>query len=105
YLTIFDGPESPLRQANLELEPMGRLTPPYGPAHFQGNRFGVVLPDLIRGALDRAVTAIGELPRDGLPNYFDDQRFGSVGFGGGFIAQAWLFGGPERALPRAAPAP
>ena len=45
-----------------------------------------------------AVAALAELPRDGLPNYFDDQRFGSVGFGGGFIAQAWLAGDHERAL-------
>ncbi len=33
-----------------------------------------------------------------MPNYFDDQRFGSVGFGGGFIAEAWLRGDHERAL-------
>jgi tRNA pseudouridine13 synthase len=33
-----------------------------------------------------------------LPNYFDDQRFGSVGFSGEFIAAAWLRGNPERAL-------
>ena len=38
------------------------------------------------------------MPRDGLPNYFDDQRFGSVGFSGGFIARAWLAGDHEQAL-------
>jgi tRNA pseudouridine13 synthase len=42
--------------------------------------------------------AVGELPRDGLPNYFDDQRFGSVGFDGAFVARAWLAGDHERAL-------
>ena len=35
---------------------------------------------------------------DGLPNYFDDQRFGSVGFSGEFIGHAWLLGDHERAL-------
>jgi tRNA pseudouridine13 synthase len=34
----------------------------------------------------------------GLPNYFDDQRFGSVGYSGAFIAHAWLKGDAEGAL-------
>lgn len=98
YLTILDGPEQSLRETSFELEPQGRLPHPYGPGHFRGNRFAMVLRDLSGPAAERAVRAIGELPRDGLPNYFDDQRFGSVGFGGGFIAQAWLTGDHERAL-------
>jgi tRNA pseudouridine13 synthase len=98
YLTIFDGPDRALHETSFDLEPLGRLAHPYGPGHFEGNRFAVVLRDLSADALARAVATIGELPRDGLPNYFDDQRFGSVGFGGDFIARAWLAGDPERAL-------
>ncbi|HWE37127.1 MAG TPA: tRNA pseudouridine(13) synthase TruD [Isosphaeraceae bacterium] len=98
YLTILDGPTRPLRESSLELEPIGRLDHPYGPAHFRGNRFDLVLRDLSADAADRAVVAVEQLPRDGLPNYFDDQRFGSVGFDGGFIARAWLAGDHERAL-------
>ncbi len=99
YLTILDGPDRPLRESSFDLEPLGRLAHPYGPAHFRGNRFAVVLRDLSaeRAGAGRS-RAVGELPRDGLPNYFDDQRFGSVGFGGGFIAQAWLAGDHERAF-------
>jgi tRNA pseudouridine13 synthase len=98
YLTIVDGPDRALHEASFDLEPLGRLPDPYGPAQFRGNRFVVVLRDLSSEALARAVGAISELPRDGLPNYFDDQRFGSVGFGGEFIARAWLAGDHERAL-------
>lgn len=98
YLTIFEGPERPLHESSFDLEPIGRLAEPYGPAHFRGNRFVVVLRDLSPHALDCAVRGVAEIPRDGLPNYFDDQRFGSVGFDGGFIAQAWLTGDHERAL-------
>lgn len=98
YLTIFEGPERPLHESSFDLEPVGRRSEPYGPAHFRGNRFVVVLRDLSPHSLDRALKAVGEIPRDGLPNYFDDQRFGSVGFDGGFIAQAWLTGDHERAL-------
>ncbi len=69
-----------------------------GPSQFQGNRFVVVLRDLSAQATERAVAGLASLPRDGLPNYFDDQRFGSVGAGGEFIAAAWLRGDHERAL-------
>jgi tRNA pseudouridine13 synthase len=98
YLTILDGPETVLRESSFELLPVGRITRPYGPALFRGNRFGVVIRDLSTHAADRAVAAIEQLPRDGLPNYFDDQRFGSVGFSGGFVARAWLAGDHEEAL-------
>ncbi len=98
YLTIFDGPERSLRETGFELQPLGRLERPYGPALFRGNRFAVVIRSLSREAAENAVRAVGQLPRDGLPNYFDDQRFGSVGFSGGFIAKAWLAGQHEQAL-------
>lgn len=98
YLTIFDGPARPLREASFELAPLGQVERPYGPDQFRGNRFAVTLRDLTPAGVAKAERALGELPRDGLPNYFDDQRFGSVGSGGGFIAQAWLVGDHERAL-------
>lgn len=98
YLTIQEGPARALRETSFELEPIGRLPHPYGPQHFRGNRFLVVVRDLDP---DRASLAVGRLQAvssDGLPNYFDDQRFGSVGFSGEFIGQAWLKGEHERAL-------
>jgi tRNA pseudouridine13 synthase len=98
YMTILDGPPREMHQTHFDLEPLGRLAHPYGPAHFRGNRFVVVLRDLASRAVEQGLAALRELPRDGLPNYFDDQRFGSVGFDGGFIAQAWLAGDHERAL-------
>ena len=98
YLTIFEGPERSLRESSFELEPVGRLDRAYGPALFRGNRFSVVIRDLQPLALTKARNAVEQLPRDGLPNYFDDQRFGSVGFSGGFIAKAWLLGDHEEAF-------
>ena len=98
YLSIHDGPERTLKETSFELTPLGRLERPYGPDQFAGNRFVVTLRGLSHSAVEKAQRALAELPRDGLPNYFDDQRFGSVGFDGGFIAQAWLVGDHERAL-------
>ena len=98
YLTIFNGPSRPFREGGIELEPVGRLDFPYGPNQFQGNRFIVVLRDLSSRGVEAAVRSLDQIPRDGLPNYFDDQRFGSVGFSGGFIARAWLAGNHEEAF-------
>lgn len=98
YLTILEGPNRSIREANLELEPLGLVPQAYGPAFFRGNRFRLVLRDMGDEAADRAVQGVASIDRDGLPNYFDDQRFGSVGFAGGFIAEAWLKGDHEAAL-------
>jgi len=98
YLTIFDGPNHPMRQAGIDLEPLGRLERAYGPQNFDGNRFAVVLRDLTAGAAAEAERQLASASRDGVPNYFDDQRFGSVGYSGEFIAHAWLKGDYETAL-------
>ncbi len=98
YLTIFEGPEQAIKFAKFELQPLGRLDRPYGPTEFSGNRFGIVIRDLAAPALERALRAAETLEHDGLPNYFDDQRFGSVGPGGAFTARAWLLGDAETAL-------
>jgi tRNA pseudouridine13 synthase len=98
YLTIADGTAKPVTTPNFELEPVGRLAHPYGPEHFRGNRFHIVLRDMSDADIDRAQLEIPSLATDGLPNYFDDQRFGSVGHSGQFIGHAWLVGDHERAL-------
>ena len=98
YLTIADGAARPISTPQFELEPMGRLAHPYGPDHFQANRFELVLRDMDAAEVTRASAELGSLATDGLPNYFDDQRFGSVGYSGEFIAHAWLVGDHERAL-------
>ncbi len=98
YLTIADGPPKSLQERNFELCPVGRSPTPYGPRSFRGNRFQIVLRDLGDSEMIRAVAEIQALARDGLPNYFDDQRFGSVGYSKQFIAHAWLRGDYERAL-------
>ncbi len=98
YLTIADGPPKSLQERNFELCPVGRSPVPYGPRSFRGNRFQIVLRDLNEPELGRAVAEIQALARDGIPNYFDDQRFGSVGYSNQFIAHAWLRGDYERAL-------
>ncbi len=98
YLTIFDGPSMSIENPAYSLEHLGRLGQPYQPAHFRGNRFEMVIRDLSADESARALELVRSLTADGVPNYFDDQRFGSVGRSGEFIAHAWLLGHAERAL-------
>lgn len=98
YVTIRNGPDRILDVGGLSLEPLGRLTRPFGPESFRGNRFHLVLRDLRPDEVEPALEVAGRVGREGVPNYFDDQRFGSVGYSGEFIAHAWLRGQHEQAL-------
>src|SRR5947199_341425 len=58
----------------------------------------IITMKLKRLASDFQVEEQISLVADGLPNYFDNQRFGSVGESGAFLAKAWCLGDYERAL-------
>jgi tRNA pseudouridine13 synthase len=98
HLTIHRGPRRGLDRPGVTLECLGRVAAPFTAASIVGNRFHVVLRALGPDDLSRAEAALPQLARDGVPNYFDDQRFGSVSAGGEFIAEAWMRGDYERAL-------
>jgi len=98
HLTILGKPVPPLAARGLKLEPLGRVDAPMTAAELRGNRFAVVLRDL-PGPAGRAIAERAErCARQGLPNYFDEQRFGSLRGGQGFIARRLLDGDFEGAL-------
>jgi len=98
HLTIHNGPRKALRQNSLELEYLGQVSKPFTPADFHGNRFQLVLRDMQDAEIQRAEAAVSQVQQTGLPNYFDDQRFGSLGVSGDWIARAWCLSDWERAL-------
>jgi tRNA pseudouridine13 synthase len=98
FVTVLNGPRRNLAQQSFELNYLGQTGRPFTPREISGNRFAIVLRDLSDAALTKALAAIPEVQREGLPNYYDDQRFGSVGQSGEFIAQAWCAVNYERAL-------
>ncbi len=100
-ITIRRGPRRDLRQTNLELEYIGQAARPFLPSDIAGNRFAVVLRAISGDEMFAAESALAGVRRDGLPNYFDDQRFGSLGESREFVARAWIAGDFERALWRA----
>jgi len=98
YVTIRFGPRHGGRFDSVELDYLGQVDRAFTPQYISGNRFQIVLRDLSAPALERALAAVEEATIHGFPNYFDDQRFGSLGASGEFVAQAWCRGDYERAL-------
>jgi tRNA pseudouridine13 synthase len=74
----------------------------WGPRSLQpkdvlGNRFTVVARDLAEGDVPTLTEALRRLETDGLPNYFDEQRFGSLSEKG-FIGKAILLRDAEQVV-------
>ncbi|MCY2968648.1 MAG: tRNA pseudouridine(13) synthase TruD [Planctomycetota bacterium] len=55
---------------------VGRHKNKLRPGHLRGNRFTIVVRDVVDDALDRAVAIAGRIRTFGMPNYFGEQRFG-----------------------------
>lgn len=98
WLTIHRGPKRNLEQNNLTLVYQGQCRQPFTPHDIVANQFAIVLRNLSPAEAEDVVTRSAEVAESGVPNYFDDQRFGSVGVSGEFIAKAWCLGDYERAL-------
>ena len=98
FVTIRAGLRRGLKQTNLELRYLGQAPRPFGPKDIEGNRFRIILRDWDAAGEKRARQALAELDRHPLPNYFDDQRFGSLGPSGEFVGRAWCEQKYERAV-------
>jgi len=76
----------------------GRSIRPLNPGDLLGNRFCITLRGLTPDQALALAQQLAELAQEGLPNYFDQQRFGSYPPGGVFIGKAILQGDAETAL-------
>ena len=98
WVTIQRGPRHDLKQEHFTLAYQGQSDRAFGPHDITANRFHVVMRNLTERAAADIVAQREAVARDGVPNYFDDQRFGSLGASGEFIAKPWCLGDYERAL-------
>jgi tRNA pseudouridine13 synthase len=105
YLTIYHGPRRGLKHQAVTLHYLGQVVHPYSSRDVLANRFRITLRDLNAAAAERGATEATVVARDGIPNYFDDQRFGSVGDGRDFVAKRMVLGQFEDALKLALTAP
>lgn len=105
YLTIYRGPQRKLTHANLQLTYLGQVDEAYSSDQIDANRFDVTVRAMTGEQISAALRALDEVRDTGVPNYYDDQRFGSVAAGESFVAQQILAGEHEAALRSALTAP
>jgi tRNA pseudouridine13 synthase len=77
---------------------LGRSPRPLAPADVVANRFTVALRDLSTGEAAHVQERLAQVARSGLPNYFDEQRFGSLAPGEESIGKRILRRDAEGAL-------
>src|SRR5690606_13975964 len=87
-----------LRRRDLEVTFVGRAAHAITSKQSRGNAFEIVLRELTEREVERLRARAAEVQRSGFPNYCDDQRFGNVRHGQGFIMRDVLAGEYERAL-------
>jgi tRNA pseudouridine13 synthase len=98
HLTVWDGPARDFARPGVSLRYLGQTPAAFTSADIAANRFVVTVRHLKPVNVERATAAAAAVERDGLPNYFDDQRFGSVAAGQPFIAREMVAGRFEAAL-------
>lgn len=105
YLTVLHGPRRNLSHQRIELTHLGQTHQPYSSRDIRANRFAVVLRAVSPGDEAGVLAAVEQVRQTGVPNYFDDQRFGSVTADGRFVGRELVFGRFEEALKLALTAP
>jgi tRNA pseudouridine13 synthase len=105
HLTIEAGPAQNLSQKGITLTYIGQVPEPFTSSAIRSNRFRIAVRDLSAEQVALAGHALGEVQADGVANYFDDQRFGSVEAGREFVARRAVLGDWEGALRLALTAP
>jgi len=96
-ITLFKGPARGLTQRGFHLEYLGQAPRAFAAKDILANRFCITLRNLELPEAQRIHSLLPAIAA-GVPNYFDDQRFGSLGVSGQFIAHPWCLGDYERAL-------
>src|SRR5262249_46913273 len=98
YLTILHGPRRDMEHHQVSLHYLGQVTAPYTSKQIRANHFRITLRGVRSEDLPAANQALDEMRAHGVPNYFDDQRFGSVAGEGRFVARSLVLGRYEEAL-------
>jgi tRNA pseudouridine13 synthase len=92
-ISIRGGPPRDFQGSAFRAVYLGRSRDAVSRASLRGNRFRIVVRDLA------TIPDLSPLRRWGVPNYFDDQRFGSLrGTDGEFVGRALVRGETEKAL-------
>lgn len=100
YMSVGGGRPVDLRSPGLTIEMVGRAEEELESRHSAGNSFEVVVRDVRAGRLERLRESARLASECGVPNYFDEQRFGNLKHGQGWVARDLMMGRREQALKR-----
>ena len=87
-----------LREKNFELEFAGWAGEAISAKQVRGNRFSLTLRDMTVPETELYAANAAVVAADGLPDYFDEQRFGSARHKAGFMGREIFLGRREAAL-------
>jgi len=100
YMSIPKGKTVDFQRNEFRVETVGSCEEEISSSHSQGNAFEIVVRDLGEQELTRARKALDSVREFGMPNYFDEQRFGNLRHKQGWIARDLMQGRAESALKR-----
>jgi tRNA pseudouridine13 synthase len=98
YMSTHGGTIAEVDEPDLKIELVGRGEEPYSSSHSRGNAFDLIVRDLDETELEALRANLEPVRLHGLPNYFDDQRFGNLRHEQGWIARELAHGRIEGAL-------
>ena len=106
-VSILGGEEVRLNEPELAIRQIGRLDRHLETGDVTSNAFEVVVRDMSGDDMRRLRHNMAQIKKDGMPAYFDDQRFGCLRHGQGFIVRDILKGHLDTAVRSmiAAPSP
>ncbi len=102
YLTILKGPKAHLENPGWRLRHLGQVAEAFSSKNIAANRFQITIRNMPPKSGNAVKDTLAEVADQGLPNYFDEQRFGSLsGPGGEFIGKKLVLGDFEGGLKQA----
>lgn len=99
YVTVAQTPaDLSLEAKGYSLKLLGFAAEPMGPNHILANHFAITVRELSEAEVGQLGPGVARVKERGVPNYFDDQRFGNLDKERGYIAEKMLQGRWEEAL-------
>lgn len=87
-----------IKESDLAIVSIGGADEPAAGDRLFGNEFEITIRDLSKDESNRFMDGLAAVAEFGVPNYFDDQRFGAARSGKGFPARELVLGRADEAL-------
>ena len=100
YMSIPRGRRVQFKDHELDIETVGFGTDAISSRDSKGNAFQIIARDLGPSEVVKLRSSLDSVREHGLPNYFDEQRFGNLRHNQGWIAKGLMLDQTEQALKR-----